>query len=323
MQYRPDRQLYSWRLIMLVLVPMILAACNQATETTLPTQVPTLAVELPTRIAAATPTGTEVLRTSTPVPTAQTEVTPTLALTATASVTATGAVTTTAVQPRVFFRQPTNNALLPITSTVIMGYEGLTVEPAGAVKAGAGHMHILVDTAFIPPGAGIPKDDQHLHFGQGQITTTLVLTPGLHHLGLQFADGAHLALDGPHYQDEITVTVDADAPAQAVRFVTPDTEAIISSPFEVVMAATGLIVEPAGEIHENAGHLHILVDTDFIPAGQGIPKDEHHLHFGQGQLTAMLELPPGEHTLRLQFADGNHVALEGDQYRAEITVKVE
>jgi hypothetical protein len=33
------------------------------------------------------------------------------------------------------------------------------------------------------------------------------LEPGEHVLRLQFANGAHIALDGPAYRDEITVTV--------------------------------------------------------------------------------------------------------------------
>jgi hypothetical protein len=89
------------------------------------------------------------------------------------------------------------------------------------------------------------------------------------------------------------------------------------------MAATGLIIEPAGEIRDNAGHLHILLDSDFTAPGDAIPKDETHLHFGQGQITTTLQLSPGEHTLRLQFANGAHLALEGEQYRDEIQVTVQ
>jgi hypothetical protein len=88
------------------------------------------------------------------------------------------------------------------------------------------------------------------------------------------------------------------------------------------MAAEGLTVEPAGEIHEGAGHLHILVDTDFIPADELLPFDENHLHFGQGQLTTTLELEPGVHVLNLQFANGAHIALDGEEYRDTITVTV-
>jgi len=204
-----------------------------------------------------------------------------------------------------------------------MGAQGLKVEPAGPVKPSAGHFHILVDTAFIPAGDAIPKDATHLHFGQGQLTTPITLTAGVHVLRLQFANGAHVALDGPQYRDTVTVTVKADAPAQAVYFVTPDNGATVPEKFEVAMAATGLIVEPSGPIEPNAGHFHILVDQDFIPAGQAIPKDATHLHFGKGELHTTLTLTPGKHTLRLQFANGAHIALDGAQYRDEITVTVQ
>ena len=102
---------------------------------------------------------------------------------------------------------PTDNAVVPPIFTVEMGAEGLTVEPAGEVHEGAGHFHILIDTPFIDPGEVIPKDDTHLHFGQGQTSTELTLTPGQHILRLQFANGAHEALDGDQYRDEITITV--------------------------------------------------------------------------------------------------------------------
>jgi hypothetical protein len=69
-------------------------------------------------------------------------------------------------------------------------------------------MHILVDADFVPPGEVLIFDEQHLHFGQGQLTTTLALDPGEHVLRLQFANGAHIALDGEQYQDTITVTVE-------------------------------------------------------------------------------------------------------------------
>ncbi len=208
---------------------------------------------------------------------------------------------------------------------------GLTVEPAGQVNEGAGHMHILVDEAFVEPGELILATEQMIHFGQAQLTTTLELTPGEHTLRLQFADGAHIALEGDQYRDEITVTVmDGAMPegmhghmeAPSVYFVKPLNGEQVSSPVTVEMGATGLTVEPAGEIHEGAGHMHILVDEAFVPAGEVILASDRMIHYGQGQLTTTLELTPGEHTLRLQFADGAHIALEGDQYRAEIVVVV-
>lgn len=222
----------------------------------------------------------------------------------------------------VAFLQPTNNAIIPITSTIIMTVTGVTIAPAGEVAEGQVHLHILINTPFIEAGNPIPSDEAHLHFGDGSTTTEVALPVGVHTLRLQAADGAHVALEGDEYRDEITVNVTDGAPEQAVRFASPEDGATVPASFEVAMAATGLVVEPAGPINENAGHFHILIDTDFIEPGQPIPNDDSHLHFGAGQLTTTLELEPGEHTLRLQMADGVHVALEGEQYRDEITVTV-
>jgi hypothetical protein len=107
-----------------------------------------------------------------------------------------------------------------------------------------------------------------------------------------------------------------------VEFVEPADGAEVGTTFTVSFAAMNLIVEAAGEVHEHAGHFHVLIDTPFIEAGQIIPKDDAHLHFGTGALSAEITLEPGEHILRLQFADGAHMALDGDGYRDEITVTV-
>ncbi|MEZ4661173.1 MAG: DUF4399 domain-containing protein [Caldilineaceae bacterium] len=228
--------------------------------------------------------------------------------------------------PNVAFAAPLDGATVPPKFEVDMLANGLTVEPAGDIHEGAGHFHILVDTDFVPAGDVIITDDQHLHYGKGQITTTLELAPGEHVLRLQFANGAHIALEGDQYRDEITVNVQADArtlDGPGVAFAAPLDGATVPPKFEVDMLANGLTVEPAGDIHAGAGHFHILVDTDFVPAGDVIITDDQHLHYGKGQITTTLELAPGEHVLRLQFANGAHIALEGDQYRDEITVNVQ
>ncbi|MFN8440311.1 MAG: DUF4399 domain-containing protein [Caldilineaceae bacterium] len=228
-----------------------------------------------------------------------------------------------APEQSVRFVEPTNFATVPPTFTVVMAATGLIVEPAGDVHENAGHMHILIDKGFVASGEAVPKDATDLHFGQGQLTATLTLPVGEHQLLLQFANGAHVAMDGAQYRDTITVTVAEQAPAAQVQIVEPKDGAEVSSPFTVTMAVAGMILEPAGAvIEEGRGHLHLLIDSDFIPAGQAIPKDETHLHFGLGQTQATLTLPEGEHTIRLQMANGAHIALEGDQYRYEIKVKV-
>ena len=239
-----------------------------------------------------------------------------------AGVTATATVTTSTpvTDARVYFLQPTTNAVVPVSFTVVMSYTGLTVAPAGENVADAGHMHIMIDSDFIEAGETIPNDELHRHFGDGSTTAQLELPPGSHVLRLQYADNNHIALEGDQYRHEIVVNVDEGAPEQAVRFVTPTSGATVPLSFTVAMAATGINVEPAGPVSENAGHFHILIDKPYVNAGEIIPMDSTHLHFGKGQLTTTVTLEPGPHLLRLQLADGAHRALKGNQYRAEIEV---
>lgn len=109
----------------------------------------------------------------------------------------------------------------------------------------------------------------------------------------------------------------------SVSFVEPKNGAAVASPVAVRMAARNFLVEPAGEVKEGAGHLHIMVDAPCIAAGEVVPKDDMHLHYGQGQVEAELALAPGKHTLCLQAADGAHVALAGDGMTDVITIEVE
>ena len=41
-------------------------------------------------------------------------------------------------------------------------------------------------------------------------------------------------------------------------------------------------------------------------AGEEIPFDETHLHYGKGQTEAAITLTPGKHKLTLQFANALH-----------------
>ena len=82
-----------------------------------------------------------------------------------------------------------------------------TIEPAGEVKAGAGHLHIIVDAACVAAGQIVPADDSHLHYGKAQTEATLELTPGTHTLCLQAADGVHTALASEGATQVVTITV--------------------------------------------------------------------------------------------------------------------
>lgn len=116
--------------------------------------------------------------------------------------------------------------------------------------------------------------------------------------------------------------VAACSPGPQVSFVEPLDGAVVSGEFNVVMGVRGMQVMPAGEVVEGAGHHHLLIDAEPIAAGEVVPNDEQHRHFGKGQTETTLALTPGEHTLSLQFADGAHVSY-GEKLRRTITVQVE
>jgi len=90
----------------------------------------------------------------------------------------------------------------------------------------------------------------------------------------------------------------------------------VHSPFRAVFAVSGMGVSPvqAGHI-EGTGHHHILIDLALPPNIKApIPFDspdekqhQHYKHFGKGETEAVLELPPGHHTLRLMFANHLHI----------------
>jgi hypothetical protein len=203
----------------------------------------------------------------------------------------------------VSFAAPSDGASVSNPVRVAFATSHFTVEPAGVVHEHAGHLHVMVDVPCLDPGQPIPKDASHLHFGGGQTEATVDLSAGEHTLCLQAGDGAHNALG---LTDQITVTVD-DTPS--VAFLSPAKGASVASPVALQLAAYNLTIEPAGEVHPHAGHLHVMVDAPCVEPGQAIPKDDQHVHLGQGQTEASLDLAPGAHTLCLQAGDGAHTAL--------------
>jgi hypothetical protein len=116
----------------------------------------------------------------------------------------TAAPTTVAPAKAVKFLEPTDGAKVAGPVKVRMEATGFTIEPAGEVKEGAGHFHIIVDGDCVAVGQVIPKDDTHLHYGMGQTEAEITLGAGSHTLCLQAGDGAHTALD---LTDKITIEV--------------------------------------------------------------------------------------------------------------------
>jgi hypothetical protein len=113
------------------------------------------------------------------------------------------------------------------------------------------------------------------------------------------------------------------APGAAVFIITPKTGDIVSSPVNVKFGVSGIAVAPAGEILENAGHHHLLIDTGLPDMAGPIPNDEQHRHFGKGQTETSIELEAGEHTLQLVLGDWAHIPHNPPVVSNIITITVE
>ncbi len=93
-----------------------------------------------------------------------------------------------------------------------------------------------------------------------------------------------------------------------VWFMEPQNGATVGQTFKVKFGVKGMDVEPAGEQNKDKGHHHLLVNLNSKPAGEIIPFDDQHIHFGKGQTEAEVKLPPGQYKLTMQFADGFHLS---------------
>jgi hypothetical protein len=114
----------------------------------------------------------------------------------------------------------------------------------------------------------------------------------------------------------------------SVSFIEPTDGAKLTGPLvdgkvkvTIKMGAEKIAVKPAGQIEAGSGHHHLLIDTDLAAKGEVVGKDEQHIHYGQGQTEAEVQLAPGDHALKLQFADGIHRAY-GPTLTAVISVHV-
>jgi hypothetical protein len=108
---------------------------------------------------------------------------------------------------KVYFKNLKDGETVKSPFKVEMGVDGIKLDTAGAIVAGSGHHHLLIDAGdSIPAGTVVPKDEHHMHFGKAQSSTELTLAPGKHVLTLQYADGIHRSY-GSQLATTITVTV--------------------------------------------------------------------------------------------------------------------
>jgi len=139
------------------------------------------------------------------------------------------------------------------------------------------------------------------------------------HFGLAIA----LALVGatPTRADPARTSAPADA---VVYIIAPAHGEVVHSPVTVKFGLRGMGVAPAGVDVPGTGHHHLLIDVPRLPAlDRPIPSDAHHRHFGAGQTETTLDLPSGEHRLRLLLGDRNHVPHDPPVISREITIRVD
>jgi hypothetical protein len=213
----------------------------------------------------------------------------------------------------VYFTELKDGAVLPPKATINFGLRNMAVAPAGSDRESSGHHHLLVDTPLPPLDQPIPNDFNHLHYGAGQTSAEVTLSPGEHSLQLLMGDKDHVPHTPPVMSARIKVrvvdpSVRKPAPADArVYFVGLQDWGVLPPKATIRFGLAGMGVAPAGFEKANTGHHHLLLNTGLPPLDQPIPNDFNHLHFGAGQTEATVTLPLGVNTLQLLFADENHV----------------
>ncbi len=107
----------------------------------------------------------------------------------------------------------------------------------------------------------------------------------------------------------------------AAYFTNIRAEESVQSPFVVKFGLSHWNLAPAKYNVQRTGHHHLLIDKQLpLPPDTPIPFDDHHVHFGAGQMETVLNLPPGRHTLRLLLA--NHAHVPYFVYSPEMVVNV-
>lgn len=127
--------------------------------------------------------------------------------------------------------------------------------------------------------------------------------------------------------DEYTID---DQPTDArAEFITPQDGDTVTSPVQIEAAVENIeLVDASNEPAVGEGHLHVNVDVECPQFGAQIPgpsdaaEDQGYYHWGDGSSEAELELEPGEHSLCLQLADGEHVVF-GETETITVTVEEE
>ena len=114
------------------------------------------------------------------------------------------------------------------------------------------------------------------------------------------------------------------APPDAFLYIIwPPDGATVKGAFWCRFGLRNMGVTLAGSNAAKSGHHHLLIDVDEpLDPNEPIPQDKTHLHFGAGQTEALIELPPGKHTLQLVLGDAKHYPFNPPLISKKITITV-
>ena len=117
---------------------------------------------------------------------------------------------------------------------------------------------------------------------------------------------------------------DMPAPKDVYLYIiSPQDGEVLKGGFLCRFGLRNMLVVRAGNDAPRSGHHHLLVDVAApLDPKEPIPLDKRHIHFGEGETEALIELPPGKHTLQLVLGDAKHYPFNPPVISKQITIWV-
>jgi len=117
---------------------------------------------------------------------------------------------------------------------------------------------------------------------------------------------------------------DIPAPKDAYLYIiSPQDGAVVKGAFLCRFGLRNMRVVPAGDTSPKSGHHHLLLDVDApLDPHEPIPRDKRHIHFGESQTEAFIDLPSGKHPLELVQGDAEYYPFGPPVVAKQITIGV-
>lgn len=206
------------------------------------------------------------------------------------------------VEPRIYFVSPQNGDTVGRDLRVDFGAIGFEVKPAGEVAEKSGYLTLFVDEPCLTAGEIIAPAGTRIPLTGGELHAELALDVGHHRLCVQAADGRGVALG-------LTSVLEIEVVETQLSIVAPGNGNATTTTFELVLEATGILLERSGVARVGAGHFYVVVDEACPEEGTSITTARSLVNLSGGESSTTLTVVRGEHTLCVGLADGADVAL--------------